>query len=113
MNHLQIKGLVIADSQTRFRIEAPEDMPILGDISDGLPRGIRQCLCPVCLNFKRGVDMRKSSKFPDHENISVEKTRELTAHQYLLCSRSVWAYVMKARDWRKRSHTNIASCMRT
>ena len=112
MNALQVKGLVVADTETRLRIEAPQETPLLGQVSDGMPRGVRQCLCPVCLNIKRGADMRKNAKFPEYDDIPVKKATELTAHQYLLCARAVWAYVMKARSWRKWTQANIASCSR-
>ncbi|KAL8792691.1 MAG: hypothetical protein Q9195_004751 [Heterodermia aff. obscurata] len=97
---IRVKGLVMADSQTCFSIEKPALIPVLGQVSDGLPKGVGQCLCPICLKVKRSVDTRRSSKFSDYEDMPVEKTRELTSHQYILCSRSVWAYFMKARGWR-------------
>ena len=101
MNHLQVKGLVIADSDTLFKIDKPKARPQIGLVSDGLPQGVFQCLCAVCLRFNTGVDTRKSSKYSEYDLISVERTKELTAHQYLLCSESVWVYVMKDRSWCK------------
>ena len=102
MNHFQVKGLVIADSATVFATDKPGAKPQLGLVSNVLPQGVFQCLCAVCLKFNNtGVGVRKSSKYSEYDLIAVEKTKELTAHQYLLCSVSVWAYVMKDRSWRK------------
>lgn len=91
----------MVDSDTYYRIEKPDLMPKLAQLSDGVPRGIPQCLCRICLKYNTSADKRKKSKFSEYDDIRVERTHELTAHQYLLCSESVPAYVMKARSWRK------------
>ena len=102
----------MADSTAYFEIDHPPAMPNLGRMSDGLPRGVFQCLCPICLKLNTGVDMRKTSRYSEYDLIAVEKTKELTAHQYLLCSDSMWAFVMKDRIWSKWIRANIASCSR-
>lgn len=101
MNYVQYKGLVIADTQTCFSYDRPDVMPMLDEVLDGMPRGVSQCLCPTCVKLNTGIETRKTSRYSEYEDIPIEKTKELTAHQYLLCSNAVWAYVMKARSWRK------------
>ncbi|KAL8827476.1 MAG: hypothetical protein Q9170_007000 [Blastenia crenularia] len=95
------KGLVMADSETYCKNEASGSKPKIGMLSDGVPRAVRQCLCTVCLKYNTNVDMRKTSKFSEYDDISYDKVEELTPHQYLLCSDSVFAYVLKARRWER------------
>ncbi|KAL8859320.1 MAG: hypothetical protein Q9178_004258 [Gyalolechia marmorata] len=78
---------------------SPNSKPRLGRLSDGVPKAVHQCWCTICLKNKAGVDMRKTSKFPDYDEIYPAVTKELTAHQCLLCSERVIAYFMKTRTW--------------
>ena len=91
----------MVDSETMFKKDHAELKPRLGDLGDNVPRGVSQCFCTICLKYNRIADTRKASRFSEYDEIYVEKTKELTAHQYLLCSASVYAYVLKARSWRK------------
>ncbi|KAL9594654.1 MAG: hypothetical protein Q9219_006915 [cf. Caloplaca sp. 3 TL-2023] len=95
------KGLVMADSDTYFSEVNAEVKPRLGVISDGIPRAVHECYCTFCLEFNTSVNKRRTSKFSTYDNIFVEKTSELTAHQYLLCWTAINAYIMKARCWGK------------
>ena len=84
-----------------FKKDHPELKPTLGDSADDVPRGVTQCLCTICTKYTKIFDTRKTSPFSSYDKIYVEKTKELTAHQYLLCSESMNAYVLKDRSWRK------------
>ena len=84
-----------------FNKDHDERKPTLGDLADNVPRGVSQCLCTICLKYNKIADTRKTSRFSGYDDIYVEKTKELTEHQYLLCSDSVYAYVLKTRSWRK------------
>ena len=77
----------------------PEEMSKFEYVSTGLPLGASQCLCAVCLELNSHIDMQKEPKFSEYVFIDTERTHELTAHQYLLCSDQVPAYLIQARDW--------------
>ncbi|KAL8921843.1 MAG: hypothetical protein Q9172_003805 [Xanthocarpia lactea] len=94
-----LKGLVMADSESYYMHVSPKSKPMLGLLSDGVPQAVHQCWCTICLRNKAGVDMRKTSKYSEYDDIIPEKTKELTPHQYLLCSDSVNAFFMKTRTW--------------
>lgn len=102
----------MVDSEACYNNDETHLKPELGLLSDCMPQAVSQCLCAVCVKFNTGVDMRKTSKFSEYDDILVERTHELTAHQYLLCSESVCAYLIETRSWRKWSNTKIASCLR-
>lgn len=100
---------MIADSETCYKAEETHLRPDLYQISDGVPQGVPQCLCTICLRFNAGVKMQKTAKFSEYDSIYVERINELTAHQYLLCSETVRAYVMSSRSWRKWTQFKKAS----
>lgn len=61
-----------------------------------------RCSCPQC-----GATMRKWSstrtQFPGYSEISPYKKDELTEHQRFVCSRALYAYVLKNRSWSRPS----------
>ncbi|KAL9614466.1 MAG: hypothetical protein Q9167_001069 [Letrouitia subvulpina] len=101
------KGFVMVDFETWYKVISPKSRPALDQAQYGVSNGISQCLCPVCLKYNISAGKRKTSKFYEYDGIYPEKTTGLTSHQYLLCSRSVIAYVMEARSWDAQFDTKM------
>ena len=91
----------MVDSETYYKSESPHLTPKIGNVPNGVPMGVSQCLCSVCLKYNTGASKRKTSIFDGYNDIYPERTDELTAHQYLICSAFVMAFITEARCWGK------------
>lgn len=90
---------MIVDSNTFYGEESKISKPAVGKASDGVPDGVSPCLCHVCVKYNANPNKEKTSVFSGYDEIYPEVTNELTAHQYLICSDSVYAYILEARAW--------------
>lgn len=72
------------------------------------------CMCPACIGGAKDQE-RQILRVDRYDSIIPEANKELTKHHYFLCPQSVWAYMFKARDWRKPksayglAHTDCAN----
>ena len=77
----------------------PPPPPVLQYWATGpMANGCRceQCVAPDSLSFKP-ANLRL--KFSDYDDINPKECKELTQHQYLLCSPLFYAFVLKDRVW--------------
>ncbi|KAG8525529.1 uncharacterized protein KY384_009173 [Bacidia gigantensis] len=96
-----VKGLVMVDSEEWNLRAGSDERPVVGGLSDGVPTGIYQCSCTVCLKLKSTAARRKISPFAEYDGITPEKNKVLTSHQYILCSGSITVYELRSLEWRK------------
>lgn len=77
---------------------ASQSPPAIVDIGERSAGGIPGCDCTRCssLNTKS-----KRSPFAGYGRINPVNVKELTSHQYFLCTRLVHGFVMKIRAWQK------------
>lgn len=80
------------------KLGAPPPSPpmLLDDVGEKTFGGNPNCFCKRCTKLN---SVKKKSKFADYARINPMTTKELTAHQYFLCDRSVYAFIMKVRTW--------------
>ena len=90
---------MIADTETYYE-QYDDECPELDNSPDGIPGGISQCPCPICIQYSEGKRDQRIPKFNDYEEIYLERTKALTEHQYLLCAASIWAFHVDSRSWR-------------
>lgn len=95
----------MVDTESYFMKEASAETPILGGLNDVMVFGVTDCLCSVCLKFKKRGYQAAKSKFSDYDGIYPETTKEITDHMKFLCRDSIQAYHLKSRTWGKRNPT--------
>ncbi|KAF2180138.1 P-loop containing nucleoside triphosphate hydrolase protein [Zopfia rhizophila CBS 207.26] len=73
--------------------------PALGAIGpDSIGR--TTCHCEACEAAQEKNSKNATTRFEGWDRIKCKEKETLTDGQYLLCSRLVWAYILKAREWR-------------
>jgi hypothetical protein len=60
--------------------------------------GIPNCSCSRCSTLSKKT---KKSPFAGYSRINPVNVKELTPHQYFLCTRSVIGFVLKIRSWQR------------
>lgn len=79
--------------------EDEENQPI---IVDQKPSQLPLCSCARC----SAIDCEKNrgAKFQGYKRIAFKDASYLTEHQFFLCPRSIWAFVLSIRQWSKTTH---------
>ena len=106
---LQFCDLVMVDTETYWetprpdkpdgKLALPPPPPLLSDdVGQRSIGGIPTCFCKRCTTLN---NVKKKARFANYANINPMTTKELTPHQYFLCDRSVYGFVMKVRSWRE------------
>jgi hypothetical protein len=73
------------------------DAEDLAELVDQKPSELPLCDCSHCSTIES--ERTKPAKFDGYKKIEMKKTTELTEHQYFICARSTWAFVLGIRDW--------------
>ncbi|KAH7378244.1 hypothetical protein BKA66DRAFT_466882 [Pyrenochaeta sp. MPI-SDFR-AT-0127] len=65
---------------------------------DQKPSVLPLCSCTRCLSMES--ERTRPAKFDGYKKIEMKKVTELTEHQYFICTRSTWAFVLGIREWK-------------
>ncbi|KAF2760974.1 P-loop containing nucleoside triphosphate hydrolase protein [Pseudovirgaria hyperparasitica] len=86
---------------------SPSPPPLISDdVGERTIGGIPTCFCKRCVKLNSS---KKKSKFADYARINPMTQKELTPHQYWLCDRSVWGFIMKVRAWHRLDAANFSA----
>ena len=64
---------------------------------DQKPSALPLCNCDRCCAME--TERTRPAKFEAYKKIELKKTTGLTHHQYFICNRSTWAFILGIREW--------------
>jgi len=76
-------------------LELPSEEP--DEPVDQKPSVLPLCNCDRCCDME--TERTRPAKFEAYRKIELKKTTELTEHQYFICSRSTYAFILSIREW--------------
>jgi hypothetical protein len=74
-----------------------DSFPYSVEAVDQKPSVLPICICSRCSAMD--TERTKPAKFERYNKIDMKTVTNLSAHQYFLCTRSVWAFILGIRSW--------------
>ncbi|KAH3910706.1 hypothetical protein HBH56_145150 [Parastagonospora nodorum] len=94
---LPYKGYVMVDPG-----KEQEDLELAYEETDETvdqkPSALPLCNCDRCCAME--TERTRPAKFEAYKKIELKKTTGLTHHQYFICNRSTWAFILGIREWK-------------